>query len=359
MNLHLQRALVSLSVFALTTGMVPTAWAGTESTGGPRPTLVSVNEAWQNHWAQHDLQALRSSVSMKPDALASGGYGPDEPISLRLAADVLVHLYGAGGVPGNPLDQAVSLGLIRHADFADGQILEVQNVPRQLFALFLTRALGVNGAEDVATDATPNFVDSAAIDAKYRAAVAVMQGEGLLIGDGEGHFAPAQPVTFAQAVRTMLKVSTWAQQRVERVSGLHPANATYLFHHKAVSLVSGVATQPAAPGSASMEVTRLTERQAAGDLDGDGRLDVAAVVVRSTGGSGTFYYLSAVTHDGTPVESAFLGDRVAVQNVRIVSGKVAVDMLTRSAADPMVTKPSIKETRFFQLQAGALIPSAS
>lgn len=120
-----------------------------------------------------------------------------------------------------------------------------------------------------------------------------------------------------------------------------------------------MAEQPMAPGSAAKAVTKLSDRQAAGDLNGDGLLDVAAVVVQGGGGSGTFYHLTVVGHDGTPVEAVFLGDRIAVQNVRIVAGKVAVDMLTRGAKDPMAVRPYIKETRLFEMKNGALVPSAS
>lgn len=170
--------------------------------------------------------------------------------------------------------------------------------------------------------------------------------------------APALANTSDTAdLQPMLELaSTWRQERAAKLAGLDPANATYLIDDQPVTLVGGVSEVPAAPGSASKVVTRLADHLAAGDLTGDGKIDLAAVLTQETGGTGTFFYLGALVHDGTPIKAAFLGDRIAVQNVRIVDGKVVVDLLTRGANEPFVVPPHIKETQVYEVKGGALVP---
>ena len=50
---------------------------------------------------------------------------------------------------------------------------------------------------------------------------------------------------------------------------------------------------PAAPGSASRIVTRYFGSEVRGDLNGDGREDVAFLLTQQSGGSGTFFYAVA------------------------------------------------------------------
>lgn len=176
----------------------------------------------------------------------------------------------------------------------------------------------------------------------------------VMAGSDSSGFPLPVPVTFAQAVRILLNVAK-SQQRVAPSSGLNPANATYLIDGERVTLSGGLAEQPVAPGSATKAVTKLSNWVAQGDLNGDGQDDLVAVLTHDGGGSGTLYYLAAVQHDGTPVEGAFLGDRIAVQNLRIVDGRVIVDLLTRGAEEPMAATPSIQETRMFEVKDGALV----
>lgn len=364
MNEHWKRAIISLSLAALTTGAATPVWAHTDGADQPMPLpihapiLISAGAAWQGHWAEQDLVLLRSSVGNQLEALLHGAVDPDEALPIQVLADVLAYMFGAGGEQGDALERAVQLALIRPTDFATEQIPAEQGVDRDVFALLLARALQVNGAEDATIQLAPTFVDAEEIQTKYRAAVALMQAEGLLVGDGQGHFFPSQQVTYAQAVRTLVKASAWSQAQTAKLAGLNPAGATYLIDGQTITLEDGVAERASAPESATKIVTKLSNRMAAGDLTGDGQIDMAAVLTQG-GGSGTFYYVAVVQHDGTPVAAAFLGDRVIVQNVRIVDGQVAVDLLTRGAEDAMTVRPYIKESRLFEVQDGALIPADS
>lgn len=375
MNQHVRLMIASLTLATLTASITAPALANNSETAAPmpmlinepvlindasdlrpmlinEPVLISAGAAWLGHWAEPDLQALRASASPKPAALISGAVDPDEAMPIDQVADLLTYIYGAGGEAGGALDLAIEVGLIRPTDY-DGSTLDpTQSVSRERFALLLIRALGLNGAED---EGAPRFADAAAIQPAYRAAAAMLQAEGLMIGDGEGRFSPAAPVTFAQAAKTLIRASAWRQEKAAKLAGLDPANATWLIDDQPVTLVDGVAEVPAAPGSAAKVVTRLADHLAAGDLTGDGKLDLAAVLTQQTGGTGTFFYLGALANDGSPIKAAFLGDRIAVQNVRIVEGKVVVDLLTRGADEPFVVPPHIKESRIYQVKNGALV----
>lgn len=366
MKHHVRLAIASLTLAALTTGMAAPVLANTTDTSGLRPMLVntpvpiSAGGGWLGHWAEKDLQVLRFSANLQPEVLVGGAVDPNDALQIQQVADVLTYIYGAGGESGNVLERATKLGLLRPTDFAGESIDPTQPVSRERFALLLTRALGMNGAEDsVDAQTLPSFIDASAIQPAYRAAVAMLQAEGLMIGDGEGRFSPSEPVSFAQAAKTLVRASAWSQAKAAKLAGLDPANATYLIDGQTVTLAGGKAEEPAAPGSASHVITGLSDRLAAGDLTGDGKIDLAVVLTQETGGSGTFFYLGALANDGTPIKAAFLGDRIAVQNVRIVDGKIAVDLLTRDANAPMAARPQSKESRLYVVKDGALVTAAN
>jgi hypothetical protein len=101
-------------------------------------------------------------------------------------------------------------------------------------------------------------------------------------------------------------------------------------------LVDGEYREPAAPGSATETVIRLTEHAATGPVSG--QAVTAVILVTDPGGSGTFYDLAVVAErDGkaTHVASTFLGDRVQIQSFAIVGGEIVVEMIRQGDNDPM------------------------
>ena len=96
-----------------------------------------------------------------------------------------------------------------------------------------------------------------------------------------------------------------------------------------------------------------------GDLDGDLIADAAVVVFADPGGSGTFIHLLAMRdRHGTPVQAArlFLGDRIRVQGIIIVRGRIFVTMLAHGPGDGLCC-PSVEVSRAFTLQGSRLVPS--
>jgi heat shock protein HslJ len=124
-------------------------------------------------------------------------------------------------------------------------------------------------------------------------------------------------------------------------------------------LVDGEYREPAAPGSATETVVRLTDHVAHGELNGQ---DAAAVVlVTDPGGSGTFYDLAVVTEQGgQPVNVAItlLGDRVQIQALTIVGNEIIVEMVNQGPEDPMCC-PTQQVVQTYALEGDQLVQTSS
>ena len=137
------------------------------------------------------------------------------------------------------------------------------------------------------------------------------------------------------------------------------ANATYQIDKTAVIVANGRAEVPVAPGSAAKAITTLTGK-AVGDLDGDGRDDVAAVLVHEPGGSGSFTYVAVVlnpTSGAKATNALLIGDRVAGQAVRLEGKTVVIDYLDRRAGEAFTVAPSVPTTKRFVIRDGVLVPA--
>ena len=137
-----------------------------------------------------------------------------------------------------------------------------------------------------------------------------------------------------------------------------PANATYTIDKRKVTLAGGVFEEPAAPGSAAKASTRLLDKRATGDVNGDGKPDAVVILTSSGGGSGTLYYvvalLGAAAGAGESTNAVLLGDRITVTTVRSDGAKISVDLLDRNAGEPFSTAPTVKVSRSFQVTGGVL-----
>ena len=134
-------------------------------------------------------------------------------------------------------------------------------------------------------------------------------------------------------------------------------DATYLIDGESVTLKGGSAESEIVPGSASKKITRYFGNDAVGDLNGDGRDDVAFLLTQTSGGSGTFYYLTAAlaTEKGYEgLNAVLLGDRIAPQTTEIADGKITVNYADRKTDEPMTASPSLGVSRFFKVNNGSL-----
>jgi len=124
-----------------------------------------------------------------------------------------------------------------------------------------------------------------------------------------------------------------------------------------IKLSDGIYKEKITSESATEFVIKLSDRIAYGDLNGDGAEDAAVILASNPGGSGTFYELAAVINvkgKANYAASAFLGDRVKVEEVDIRSGQIVVKMVTHKRNDPMCC-PSLKVEQKYALQGDALV----
>lgn len=117
-------------------------------------------------------------------------------------------------------------------------------------------------------------------------------------------------------------------------------NSRYLsewFEEGFVQLENGEFTGPATPESASEITVRITDQIAFGQLE-DGSQIAAVVLVTDGGGSGSFYDLAIVGKQGSEIQNSAitsLGDRVQINSIEVIEGKIILDMIIHGPDDPM------------------------
>ena len=97
---------------------------------------------------------------------------------------------------------------------------------------------------------------------------------------------------------------------------------------------------------------------AAGDLDGQGGEDAAAITVEQPGGSGTFHFVHALVAGEGGLRDAgtvLLGDRIRVESVAIRGGVIMVALLDRAPGAAMSSEPDVAVIRRFALEDGTLV----
>jgi heat shock protein HslJ len=135
-------------------------------------------------------------------------------------------------------------------------------------------------------------------------------------------------------------------------------NLEYTIGGRPVLLVDGVAEAPAAPGSAARIVTRYFGNEARGDLNGDGRDDVAFLLTQEPGGSGTFFYAAAALDSPQGLvgsHAVYLGDRIAPQTTEIrADGVIVVNFADRAPGESFTTPPSTAKSIWLKLDPATL-----
>lgn len=125
-----------------------------------------------------------------------------------------------------------------------------------------------------------------------------------------------------------------------------------------VQLENGEYREPSADATSSPLVITLSPIRAFGDLNDDGLLDAAVVLVTDPGGSGTFFDLAVVlNHNGQPDNAAIasLGDRTEIKSLAIEDGHIVVEMITHGPDDPLCC-PTQEVTQHYVLEGEELVP---
>ena len=96
---------------------------------------------------------------------------------------------------------------------------------------------------------------------------------------------------------------------------------------------------------------QLLPQYAVGDLNGDGKEDIAVVAAENFGGSGVFDSLVVFLADGNGVKQSdgvLIDDRPVINSLSIAGGVITLDAVIHGANDPMVS-PSLKVIEKYQL----------
>ena len=139
---------------------------------------------------------------------------------------------------------------------------------------------------------------------------------------------------------------------------LNSKDATYIIDNKPVTLNNGIAESEMVAGSASKTTTRYFGNDATGDLNSDGKADVAFLLTQETGGSGTFYYIAvalASVKGYQGLNAILLGDRIAPQTTEISQGKVIVNYADRKIDESFAIKPSVGVSKYFTVIDNKLV----
>ncbi len=182
----------------------------------------------QGHWAQREVEMLwyRGVFELK-----DARFEPGKALTVAEAARWLVLSRGYMPYPGYDFNKAFPAApaagerlaaspaaqyfgaafqyeIIRPEDFG-GEVDPGATVSRELFALWAVRAMGYSRIADLPSRLEMSFPDRAEIGARYANAVALLQGLGIVKGDGRG-FAPKRVLTRAEAAKiTFAVTSEW------------------------------------------------------------------------------------------------------------------------------------------------------
>jgi len=136
-------------------------------------------------------------------------------------------------------------------------------------------------------------------------------------------------------------------------------NYTYLINGKKSTLVNGESKETivADDGFASTVLTWYVGDEKRADLNSDNTEDAVVILAQNTGGSGTFYYATAIVSGANGYQETnaiFVGDRITAQPTEYRDGEILVHYLDRKSDEPMVAIPTVETVMRLKLINGEL-----
>lgn len=116
-----------------------------------------------------------------------------------------------------------------------------------------------------------------------------------------------------------------------------PLTCSYVIDGEIFTLTDGSAQRAITAESASKTSVMIHGEPAFGDIDGDGDADAVLILVKDSGGSGTFYYGALAVKSGAGyrgTDAVLLGDRVAVQEYGISNNRARIRYAVRAPGEP-------------------------
>lgn len=115
--------------------------------------------------------------------------------------------------------------------------------------------------------------------------------------------------------------------------------------------LSGGSFEQGAPGGTDFISVQMTDFVAAGDINGDGREEIAALLSENYGGTGTFVFLAVYTQANGVLEfmtSTLVDDRPQILALSIEEGEVFLDAVVHGFEEPLCC-PTLRTTRHYRL----------
>lgn len=133
-------------------------------------------------------------------------------------------------------------------------------------------------------------------------------------------------------------------------------NMTYSVGGESFTVEDGTVAVPV-EGSSALHRLSVLESPAFADVNGDGNRDAVVLLRSEPGGSGIFYYTTAVLAEGdsrTATNEVFLGDRIRIKSISVDQGIITITVLTRGEGEPMSAQPTQEEIRRFIVTGSTL-----
>ena len=128
-------------------------------------------------------------------------------------------------------------------------------------------------------------------------------------------------------------------------------NISYMVDGESVTLKNGVHVGTL-PESSATVTTRYFGNEVKSDFDGDGRKDIAFLLVQNGGGTGTFYFLVvAWNRPGGYIGggATFIGERIAPQTTEVnAKGFIVVNYADRKPGESFAVEPSVGKSIWFK-----------
>jgi heat shock protein HslJ len=144
--------------------------------------------------------------------------------------------------------------------------------------------------------------------------------------------------------------------RLHSQAEVDPANATYTgIYEDPVTLTAGrYEGPPFFEDSPMRSIVDLVDRlRVRADLDGDGDLETAVLLVENSGGTGHFLHI-AILDDGQSVSTVLVGDRIQIIDFRADAGLLVMDVVQAGPMDGLCC-PTQTATRTWSMVNGNLV----
>ncbi len=142
-----------------------------------------------------------------------------------------------------------------------------------------------------------------------------------------------------------------------KAQGVDPYNHSYSVEKEKVTLRNGH-SRVRISGTTAVIITEVIDKPVYADLDGDNASETVLILMQHTGGTGSFYYLAAAGEGNNTVESYFLGDRIQIVSLKIVENLIEVEYLGRALDQSMASRPALKISKKFKLDAKKIVLSS-